>query len=117
MLPKHRTAALSSISEFPSFCLTESALDDGGKQARSPGSTKKTLKPLRAGTLGESGCLCSDYARVLTSHLAREAADAARIRRSPRPLFSRRKGFVQNSGVSPPRGRGVASETIWLFEN
>ena len=39
---------------------------DGDKKARSPGrARRKPLKPLRAGTPGESGCNRGDYARVL----------------------------------------------------
>src|SRR6202158_3389805 len=60
--------------------------DDGGKRARSPGrARRKPLKPLRAGTPGDSGVLV--VTRVLsTTTSAHEAAGATGIRRSPRPL-------------------------------
>src|ERR1700682_3409349 len=63
--------------------------DDGGKRARSPGrARRKPLKPLRAGTPGDSGVLV--VTRVLsTTTSAHEAAGAMGIRRSPRPLWAR----------------------------
>src|ERR1700730_354034 len=53
------------------------------------GARRKPLKPLRAGTPGDSGVLV--VARVLsTTTSAHEAAGAAGIRRSPRPLSGER---------------------------
>src|SRR5712664_4795057 len=79
----------SSLAEFksaqPGLDKNISA-DDGGKRARSPGrARRKPLKPLRAGTPGDSGVLVVN--RVLsTTTSAHEAAGAKGIRRSPRPL-------------------------------
>src|SRR5712664_4170648 len=83
----------SSLAEFksaqPGLDKNISA-DDGGKRARSPGrARRKPLKPLRAGTPGDSGVLV--LARVLsTTTSAHEAAGAKGIRRSPRPLSGER---------------------------
>jgi hypothetical protein len=63
----------------------------------------KLLKPLRAGMPGESGWTCGDYARVLTSHFAREAAGATGTRHSPRPHFSGRR-INARLGRYPRRG-------------
>jgi len=61
-------------------------LSDGGKRARSPGrARRKPLKPLRAGTPGDSGVLVVARVRSITTS-AHEAAGATGIRRSPRPL-------------------------------
>jgi hypothetical protein len=62
---------------------------DGGKRARSPGrARRKPLKPLRAGTPGDSGVLVVTRVRSITP-IAHEAAGATGIRRSPRPLWAR----------------------------
>src|ERR1700687_2663080 len=72
--------------------------DDGGKRARSPGrARRKPLKPLRAGTPGDSGVLVVTRVRSTTTR-AHEAAGATGIRRSPRPLLGER--FMHNSGAS-----------------
>src|SRR5882757_7931490 len=64
------------------------SLSDGGKQARSPGrARRKPLKPLRAGTSGDSGVLVVTRVRSTTTS-AHEAAGATGIRRSPRPLWA-----------------------------
>ena len=73
------------------------------KQPGSPGrARRKPLKPLRAGTPGDSGVLV--VTRVLLPlPSAHEAAGAKGIRRSPRP---RRGGSLQQSlGRSASRGR------------
>ena len=63
-------------------------LGDGGKRARSPGrARRKPLKPLRAGTPGDSGVLVVTRVRSTTT-IAHEAAGATGIRRSPRPLWA-----------------------------
>src|SRR6266705_3408555 len=63
--------------------------DDGGKQARSPGrARRKPLKPLRAGTSGDSGVLVVTRVRSITTS-AHETAGATGIRHSPRPLWAR----------------------------
>src|SRR3981189_1426494 len=65
--------------------------DDGGKRARSPGRARhKLLKPLRAGMPGDSGVLVVARVRSTTTS-AHEAAGAAGIRRSPRPLWAEDK--------------------------
>src|SRR6195256_3068696 len=72
--------------------------DDGGKQARSPGrARRKPLKPLRAGTSGDSGVLVVTRLRSTTT-TAHEAAGALGIRRSPRPLLGGK--FINASGAS-----------------
>src|SRR6266403_2358592 len=64
---------------------------DGGKQARSPArARRKPLKPLRAGTSGDSGVLVVTRVRSTTTS-AHEAAGATGIRRSPRPLWAEEK--------------------------
>ena len=75
-------------------------LGDGGKRARSPGrARRKPLKPLRAGTSGDSGVLV--VTRVLsTTTSAHEAAGATGTRRSPRPLFQGRDVSGKLPGVS-----------------
>src|ERR1700687_1467157 len=72
--------------------------DDGGKTARSPGrARRKPLKPLRAGTPGDSGVLVVTRVRS-TTIIAHETAGALGIRRSPRPLG--RKVSCKASGAS-----------------
>src|ERR1700704_3215150 len=71
--------------------------DDGGKRARSPRRARhKPLKPLRAGTSGDSGVLVYSCA-FLPMQSAREAAGATGTRRSPRPLTGGR--FINASGA------------------
>jgi hypothetical protein len=71
--------------------------DDGGKQARSPGrARRKPLKPLRAGTSGDSGVLVVTRLRSTTT-TAHEAAGALGIRRSPRPQGA--EDFMHDSGA------------------
>jgi hypothetical protein len=68
-----------------------------------PRARRKPLKPLRAGTPGDSGVLV--VTRVLsTATSAHEAAGATGIRRSPRPLWAR--DFMQSLGRFAPRVRG-----------
>src|SRR3979409_1931971 len=48
------------------------SVDDGGKQARSPGrARRKPLKPLRAGTSGDSGVLVVTRVRSTTTKCTR----------------------------------------------
>ena len=76
---------------------------DGGKQARSPGrARRKPLKPLRAGTSGDSGVPVYSCA-FLPMQSAHEAAGATGTRRSPRPLFQGRNVSGKIPGV-PRRG-------------
>src|ERR1700681_4858399 len=98
----------SSLAEFksaqPGLDKNISA-DDGGKRARSPGrARRKPLKPLRAGTPGDSGVLV--VARVLsTTTSAHEAAGAKGIRCSPRPLLGERFHAKPRARIAS-RGRG-----------
>src|SRR6267142_2832449 len=64
----------------------------------------KLLKPLRAGTPGDSGVLVVTRVRSTTT-IAHEAAGATGIRRSPRPLWAKR--FSNASGAL--RGEVVKS--------
>src|SRR6202158_4259923 len=83
--------------------------DDGGKRARSPGrARRKPLKPLRAGTPGDSGVLVVTRVRS-TTIIAHEAAGATGIRRSPRPLGGGR--YQHDSGASR---RGVVNACLDL---
>jgi hypothetical protein len=54
---------------------------------------------------------------VLHLNFAREAAGAAGIRHSLRPLFYGAKRFLQKLGRLAPRDRERAPEIVWLFEN
>src|SRR5712675_613159 len=78
---------------------------DGGKTARSPGrARRKPLKPLRAGTPGDSGysllLVC-----VLPLQSAHEAAGATGIRRSPRPLWAEDPATPRALRVARTRSR------------
>ena len=80
--------------------------NDGGKRARSPGrARRKPLKPLRAGTSGDSGVLVVTRVRS-TTIIAHETAGALGIRRSPRPLWAK---IHQRLGRMARRGREFAS--------
>src|SRR6266850_3466914 len=70
------------------------------------GARRKPLKPLRAGTSGDSGVLVYSCA-FLPMQSAHEAAGATGIRRSTRPL--RGEGFMQGLGRIARRGRERAS--------
>src|SRR5882724_11787813 len=97
--PDAPTLASSSRSRVgPTGLRQDISADDGGKRARSPGrARRKPLKPLRAGTPGDSGVLVYSCA-FLPMQSAHEAAGAKGIRRSPRPL--RGESFMHNSGAS-----------------
>src|SRR6266704_2773012 len=88
--PDAPTLASSSRSRVgPTGLRQDISADDGGKRARSPGrARRKPLKPLRAGTSGDSGVLVYSCA-FLPIQSAHEAAGAMGIRRSPRPLWAR----------------------------
>jgi len=80
--------------------------DDGGKRARSPGRARhKLLKPLRAGTSGDSGVLVVTRVRSTTT-IAHETAGALGIRRSPRPLWA--------EDLSTPRALRVARSRVCI---
>src|SRR6266851_3068030 len=109
--PDAPTLASSSRSCVgPTGLRQDISAGDGGKQARSPGrARRKPLKPLRAGTPGDSGVLV--VTRVLsTTTSAHEAAGATGIRRSPRPLLGER--FKQGLGRIAPRGRERAFRIV-----
>src|SRR5260221_1947977 len=81
------TSSFAEASRWPNRAgLAANPQGDGGKRARSPGRARsKPLKPLRAGTPGDSGVLVVTRVRSTTTS-AHEAAGATGIRRSPRPL-------------------------------
>jgi hypothetical protein len=58
--------------------------DDGAKEPGHRGARRKLLKPLRAGTPGDSGVLVVTRVRSITP-IAHEAAGATGDRHSPRP--------------------------------
>ena len=96
----------SSLAEFKS---AQPGLDknisagDGGKRARSPGrARRKPLKPLRAGTSGDSGVLVVTRVRSTTTS-AHEAAGATGIRRSPRPLRAEVSSTARAHGAARSR--------------
>ena len=87
------------------------------RRIRSPGRARnKPLKPLRAGMPGDLGATCGDYARVLTSPFAREAAGALGTRHSPRPLFSWAKDSRKPRALRAARMQS-RMKLAWLFEN
>jgi hypothetical protein len=116
---------------------------DGGKQARSPGSAKETLKTIARGMPGDSGVTVVTNARVF--YTPRTAAGASGARHSLRPLIGgreissttrahraagmrnrvsfviacdKREAFAQGSTPvrrSPPSGEGGCDEAIHSF--
>src|ERR1700681_157709 len=74
-------------------------------------STKEAVKTIACGNAGLLRWTCGDYARVLTSHFAREAAGALGARHSPRPRFSG-ANVLQKLGRIAPRDRGVIFDVI-----
>src|ERR1700692_4761074 len=104
-------------SSFAEFKSAQPGLDKTyplmtvAKEPGHRGARRKPLKPLRAGTPGDSGVLV--VARVLsTTTSAHEAAGAAGIRRSPRPLSKGGTRFMHNPGASR---RGIARTRVSLF--
>src|SRR6266568_60823 len=71
--PDAPTLASSSRSRVgPTGLRQNLSVDDGGKQARSPGrARRKPLKPLRAGTSGDSGVLVVTRVRSTTTKCTR----------------------------------------------
>ena len=95
--------------------MAEQSVDDGGKQARSPGrARRKPLKPLRGECRAFSGVTVVTNARV--TYTPRAAADASGARHSLRPLNERAGSKWQSSGVS---GREIAKVCLRtrMFEN
>jgi hypothetical protein len=84
---------------------------DGDKKARSPGSTKETVKTIARGMPGFSGVTVVTIL-VCFLHFAHEAAGALGARHSLRPLFFWANGFVQTSGASR---RGNAKPCLRLL--
>src|SRR3979409_993990 len=78
------------------------SVDDGGKQARSPGrARRKPLKPLRAGTSGDSGVLvysCAFYQYKVHARLRVQRPSGV-----PHALFGRK--IYQRLGRIARRGR------------
>src|SRR5712672_3319666 len=72
------------------------------------GARRKPLKPLRAGTSGDSGVLVYSCA-FLPMQSAHEAAGATGTRRSPRPLFYRAEDLC-TTRAHRAAGRRLASE-------
>jgi len=68
-------------------------------------STKETVKTIARGMPGWIRWTCGDYARVLTSHFAREAAGALGARHSLRPLFCWANSSCKKLGPIAPRDR------------
>jgi hypothetical protein len=64
----------------------DNSADDGGKQARSPGSAKETVKTIAQGMPGDSGEPVVTNARVY--YTPRAAAGASGARHSLRPLIT-----------------------------
>src|SRR6266567_542640 len=71
--PDAPTLASSSRSRVgPTGLRQDISVGDGGKQARSPGrARRKPLKPLRAGTSGDSGVLVVTRVRSTTTKCTR----------------------------------------------
>src|SRR3979490_484377 len=84
-----------------------SSVDDGGKQARSPGrARRKPLKPLRAGTSGDSGVLVVTRVRSTTTKCTRGRGGNGHPA-FPTPSIGRK--IYQRLGRIARRGREVAS--------
>src|SRR6266567_9141541 len=85
------------------------SVGDGGKRARSPGrARRKPLKPLRAGTSGDSGVLVVTRVRSITTKCTRGRGC------NGHPAFptpSLGESFINGSGASRREGEGV-SKTI-----
>src|SRR6266581_9041270 len=75
------------------------------------GEHEGSRKTIARGMPGLLRCTCGDYARVLTSHFAREAVGALGTRHSLRPLFSLGGRSLQNSGASR-RGNAKACSKL-----
>ena len=123
LTPRRWRQVRGVASAQPGLDKTISA-DDGGKRARSPGRARhKLLKPLRAGTSGDSGVLV--VTRVLsTTTSAHEAAGAAGTRRSPRPQRAEDKATARAHrvarrkvafGISMPSLRGAERRSNPFF--
>src|SRR6266480_2594885 len=72
------------------------------------GEHEGNRKTIARGMPGLLRCTCGDYARVLTSHFAREAVGALGTRHSLRPLFLGER-FLQKLGRIAPRECGATS--------
>src|SRR5438034_1863310 len=64
------------------------------------GEHEGNRKTIARGMPGDFRCDRGDYARVLTSLIAREATGASSARHSLRPRFPGAKGFMHDSGAS-----------------
>ena len=79
-------------------------------------STKETVKTIARGMPGDFRRDRGDYARVLTSPFAREAAGASSARHSLRPLIEEGGIFKIKLGRIRPRDREAVSAQGGLFE-
>src|SRR3981081_2749969 len=102
--PDAPTLASSSRSCVgPTGLRQDISAGDGGKQARSPGrARRKPLKPLRAGTSGDSGVLVVTRVRSTTTKCTRGRGCNGHPA-FPTPSLGGR--FINGSGAS--RGEGV----------
>ena len=73
-------------------------------------STKETVKPLRGECRVDFRCDRGDYARVLTSLIAREASGALGARHSLRPLNFQGQDFKAKLAQKPRRDREAVFE-------
>ena len=79
-------------------------------------STKETVKPLRGECRVDFRCDRGDYARVLTSLIAREASGALGARHSLRPLNSQGQDFKAKLARKARRDREAVFLNALLFE-
>src|ERR1700704_5733813 len=106
LTPRRWRQVCGVASAQPGLDKTSSA-SDGGKQARSPGrARRKPLKPLRAGTSGDSGVLvysCAFYQCKAHARLRVQRAPGV-----PHALLGRK--INAQLGRIPPRGCKAVSE-------
>src|SRR5439155_9685765 len=108
LTPRSRRQVCGGVRAQPGFAAPYSQATVTNKPDHR-GEHEGNRKTIARGMPGLLRCTCGDYARVLTSHFAREAMGAASIRHSLRPLFCWANVFAQ-LGRLAPRERGVASD-------
>src|ERR1700716_4552674 len=87
------------------------SVDDGGKQARSPGrARRKPLKPLRAGTSGDSGVLVVTRVRSTTTKCTRGRGC---IGHPAFPTPSKGGRFINASGALRGEVVNARLDVIW----
>src|ERR1700726_4549152 len=89
----HHFAALRTCDAGIKFGGTQFPRNDGGKQARSSGSAKETVKTIARGMPGVSGVTVVTNARVY--YTPRAAAGASGARHSLRPLITEGGKFLE----------------------